>query len=190
MNNAQLDDYSRLQKPTGKLDGYDATENKDNSNFGEGIPLPTDNSTYEPSEGEKNFAAAIHNSIFQFSNMFVPKSEEVPLKEVGAGAGSIAGELVGGLISPVNLLMGGAIGEAAGAASNVLTGLSRIAAVGAVEATGGLGYTLADHYQKKMSDFDDHMTSSSLVASAALGGVIGSVAHWLSNKLEDHTVTE
>lgn len=193
MSNTQLDDYSKLQKPTGKLDDYDPTDSKYNSNFGEGVPLPKeDRQWYEPlreenvGDNEKNFTVAIHNSIFQFSNMFVPKSKEIQLKEDGHGAGSIAGELVGGLINPVNLLMGGAIGEIAGVASNALTGLSRIAAVGAIEATGGLGYTLADHYQKKMSAFDDHMTTTGLVASAALGGVVGSVVHGLSHKFEDH----
>jgi len=124
----------------------------------------------------KEFVRGLSNGPIEFSNMFVPEREKRPIAEAKGVAG-VAGEVVGQLLNPVNLAIGVATGGVSEVAGALTTGIARGIAVGASEFTGGLGYTLADHYQKKLSNFDDKLSTAGLLAGGAIGGVFGTALH-------------
>lgn len=124
------------------------------------------------------FSKGVHNSLFEFSNMFVPEADKEPLQDT-KGVSGVTGEILGQLVNPVNVAIGLGTGGASLALGGVTRGLARIIAIGASEFTGGLGYTLADHYQKKLSNYNDELTTKGLLIGGAIGGVLGTGLHAL-----------
>ena len=139
---------------------------------------------------ETDFAKGASNFLSEFSNMFVPEHAKNKIQETGI-AGKVA-EGIGAFVNPINVAIGGAVGAGVGAIAGATKGFTRIAAVVGAEAVGGVGYTLADHLEKRMSDVNDELTMKSLAIGAAVGGVAGAALHAIGGTFKgpSNTFTE